>query len=305
MKINSLKFNNSTIHKMYHGNELVNKIGDAFTYMEASGDTPTPPTPVPYSGQYLTIESLNDNNTITWKASYAGGLTISASTDNGSTWTEYTSSFYGTPIATLNTGDKVLVKGTNEAYAISNSGNNRFLTNENFIVYGNIMSLISGDTFVNADTLTTAYTFANLFRDATGLTSASNLILPATTLANNCYYQMFYGCTSLLAAPSILPATTLATACYHEMFRGCRNLTTAPVLPARMLINSCYQNMFNGCTSLNYIKCLATILAANNCTYRWVNNVSASGTFVKAASMSSWATGANGIPTGWTVQNDR
>ena len=62
--------------------------------------------------------------------------------------------------------------------------------------------------------------------------------------------------------------------------------------------------MFNGCGSLNYIKCLATDISASNCTAFWVEGVAPSGTFVKAASMSSWATGANGIPNGWTIQND-
>lgn len=331
MKINSLKFNNSTIHKMYHGDELVNKIGDAFTYMEASGDTPTPPTPVPYDEQYLTIESLEDNNSISWYTSYTGiAKTISVSIDNGITWTEYLSSRGGTTIATLNTGDKVLVKGTNAQYASNSSNYNRFLSNSSFIAYGNIMSLISGDSFVNADTLTGTYTFAALFREATGLTSAENLILPATTLANGCYNGMFSGCRSLTTAPK-LPATTLADSCYRDMFNVCTSLTSAPELPATSLANSCYNSMFNGCTSLtvapelpattliltcyrymfwgcsrlNNIKCLATNISASNCTYNWVNGVAASGTFIKADGMNNWTRNYNGIPPGWTVQNDR
>ena len=35
----------------------------------------------------------------------------------------------------------------------------------------------------------------------------------------------------------------------------------------------------------------------------WVDGVASSGTFIKAASMSSWSTGINGIPTNWTVQD--
>ena len=59
--------------------------------------------------------------------------------------------------------------------------------------------------------------------------------------------------------------------------------------------------MFNGCSSLSYIRCIATDISASNCTYNWVNGVAASGTFKKASSMSSWTTGNNGIPSGWTV----
>jgi hypothetical protein len=87
------------------------------------------------------------------------------------------------------------------------------------------------------------------------------------------------------------------------MFQGCTSLTTAPSLHATTLANYCYSNMFNGCTSLNSIKCLATDISADECTEDWVYGVSASGTFTKAESMSSWTTGINGIPSGWTVQD--
>jgi hypothetical protein len=87
------------------------------------------------------------------------------------------------------------------------------------------------------------------------------------------------------------------------MFDGCSSLTTAPELPATTLAEDCYNYMFTGCTSLNYIKCLATDISAGGCTYNWVRDVASSGTFVKNASMSSWTTGNNGIPTNWTVQD--
>jgi hypothetical protein len=63
--------------------------------------------------------------------------------------------------------------------------------------------------------------------------------------------------------------------------------------------------MFYNCTNLNYIKCLATDISASNCTSNWVNGVAASGTFVKDPNIttSTWETGANGIPSGWTVQD--
>ena len=43
------------------------------------------------------------------------------------------------------------------------------------------------------------------------------------SLADYCYAYMFYGCTSLTAAPS-LPATTLADNCYNSMFYGCTKI---------------------------------------------------------------------------------
>ena len=294
-----MKLGNEDV-KLYLGDSEVEKI-----YLGTEQVYGGEPTPVPYDEQYLTIESLENNNTIYLRASNTAiTKTISASTDNGSTWTEYTStnSGNGTAIATLNAGDTIIFKGENAVYATSTYYNFLKPTGQ-FNVYGNIMSLVSGDSFENADTLTGQYTFRNLFSGCTGLTSAENLILPTTTLTKSCYFGMFQGCTSLTTAPE-LPATTLAIDCYNSMFHNCTSLTTAPALSATTLANYCYANMLKYCSSLNYIKCLATNISANNCTKDWVNGVASTGTFVKAASMSDWTTGVNGIPTGWTKQND-
>ena len=134
----------------------------------------------------------------------------------------------------------------------------------------------------------------------TPLTSAPQL--PATTLAASCYNSMFSYCTNLTSAPE-LPATIVAYSCYETMFYRCTSLTSAPELPAPTLDLSCYYNMFEYCSSLNYVKCLATDISATNCTRQWLNSVAANGTFIKDSAMSSWTTGVDGIPSGWTVQN--
>lgn len=245
---------------------------------------------VPYSAQYVTIESLEDNNKICFCAdNSAYTRTISASTDGGNTWTEYTSltGGSGTVIATLNTGGKVLFKGLNSAYGgryeePTNNVNvirrvyygNDIYASKRCNIQGNIMSLIYGDNFTGQTTLTASYTFQQMFSGR--FVDASNLILPATTLTDYCYNEMFASCTYLKAAPE-LPATTL--------------------------VNSCYSSMFSSCYNLNYIKCLATDISATECTKEWVRSVAPSGTFVKASSMSGWTTGTNGIPNNWTVQN--
>ena len=157
----------------------------------------------------------------------------------------------------------------------------------------------NGRYYLPATTLANSC-YLNMFYKCTSLTTAPEL--PATTLANYCYQSMFQGCISLTTAPT-LPATTLANYCYQSMFQGCTSLTTAPALPANRLADYCYYNMFKGCTSLNYIKCLATSISASDCTSNWVSGVASTGTFVKNPSMTSWPTDENGIPTGWTVQN--
>ena len=189
---------------------------------------------------------------------------------------------------------------------------NTLISAENLILPATTLTTSCYDNmFYNCTSLTTppsilpATTLANncyfdMFMSCYSLTTAP--ALPATTLANNCYHFMFLGCTSLTTAPE-LPATTLADYCYKGMFYNCTSLTTAPELPATTLASNCYESMFQGCTRLNHIKCLATNISANNCVNYWVQGVSSTGTFIKAASMSSWTTGISGIPNGWTVQD--
>ena len=216
-----------------------------------------------YDKEYMTFEVVNDG-TITWKANSTNNTkTISYSTDNGSTWTSVTSSKSGVSLGTFTAGQKVLIKGTNTAYGTSNYYN-YFSGTAKVNVYGNIMSLIYGDNFTNQTTLPASYTFKYLFNGYSNLLSAEYLVLPATTLTNYCYDNMFRGCTSLVTAPE-LPATTLANYCYDSMFYKCTSLTTAPELPATTLANSCYYYMFYGCSSLVTAPELPATTLANNC----------------------------------------
>ena len=165
------------------------------------------------------------------------------------------------------------------------------------------MSLIYGDDFLGKNYFpeNSDRNFTGMFKNSK-IVDSTGLVLPLTTLTDYCYYEMFYGCTSLATAPE-LPATTLTDYCYNSMFYGCTSLTTAPALPATTLKNFCYSSMFYGCTKLNYIKCLATDISANRCTYNWVYGVASTGTFVKNPNMTSWTTGVNDIRSGWTVQD--
>jgi hypothetical protein len=87
------------------------------------------------------------------------------------------------------------------------------------------------------------------------------------------------------------------------MFNSCTSLETAPTLPAATLTQFAYYRMFYNCSSINRVTCLATNISASNCTSSWLGNVSPNGTFTKATSMTSWGSGTNGIPYGWTVQD--
>ena len=253
-------FDLSTISGLYVGSTEYTSIYKGSTLIW----TKSGPTPIDYSREYLTIESLEDNNDIAFKANDSSLLrTIQVSTDK-TNWTSYTSSTSGTTLTTLNTGDKLYVRGSNDYYATSSTIYNYFTSSRTFNVSGNIMSLIYGDNFVNQTTLSEIYTFCYLFRNCTLLVDISNLILPATTLTNYCYYCMFYGCTSLTTTPE-LPATTLTIRCYSYMFRDCTSLTTVPELPATTLADYCYYCMFRSCKSLTAAPELQATTLANNC----------------------------------------
>ena len=249
---------------------------------------------------------------------------IQYSKNNGA-WTAYT---YGDNISVVS-GDKIRWKGTKKdgnAYRYYSS----FVATANYIAYGNPLSLLNNDDFVNEPDAIYNYAYYRLFENNSTLKEVSDLVLPAATLNEYCYAYMFYGCTGLTSVPSnLLPATTLATACYAYMFYGCTSLATAPNLPARTLVKYCYEYMFSDCTSLttapelqattltvacyrgmfynctnlNYIKCIANDILAYLSTYEWTHGVASTGTFVKNATMTKWTTGKNGIPSGWTVQN--
>lgn len=218
------------------------------------------------SGENLTIVSNEDNNVIRYKNAYNGRRrTIYYSTDNGSTWNSYTSttnsSYYS--ICTLNRGEKVLIQGNLANTSSSNDDYSFFESTKSVDIYGNIMSLLSRDSFTELYTVSD-YAFRLLF-SGLKIRSAEYLVLPATTLGEHCYENMFYNCTSLTTAPSILPATTLAESCYAGMFLDCSGLTTPPSLPATTLAEDCYGGMFNGCRNLTTAPSLPATTLASSC----------------------------------------
>ena len=130
-------------------------------------------------------------------------------------------------------------------------------------------SLFNGCSVLTSAPDLPATTLANecyygMFVDCTSLASAPEL--KATTLAPKCYNRMFFNCTSLTSAPE-LKATTLATECCYYMFYGCTSLASAPKLHATKLANSCYRQMFYGCTSLASAPDLPATELANYCYY--------------------------------------
>ena len=255
-----------------------------------------------YSSEPFTITSTGSTSVSIKRYGSSANITLEYRKGTGS-WTEYT----------INNTDKSVVNLSNGEYIQfrAGAGGNKSFSNSISTYYyyinvsgegtvnlsGNIMSLL--DRSLRKASVPN-YAFCRFCYNSNKIVDASNLKLPATTLAESCYDQMFSDCTSLTTAPE-LPATTLAESCYYSMFSGCTSLTTAPELPATTLATECYSSMFSGCTSLNYIKMLATDISASNCLVNWVRDVSAKGTFVKSSSATWNKTGSSGVPSGWTV----
>ena len=191
------------------------------------------------SKNYFKIEALEDGLT--------SKLTINTCEyciDDGS-WIKLPPSENTIPI---NKGQILSFRGNLQSSISSRVGT--FTISKKCNLKGNIMSLLHKDDFEEqTDLVGKSYAFSELFYNCTNIVDASELILPATTLADGCYSEMFDGCTSLVTAPA-LPAITLDDDCYSDMFRGCTSLTQAPELPATTLADGCYSEMFYGCTSL-------------------------------------------------------
>lgn len=173
-------------------------------------------------------------------------------------------------------GQKVRFSSKNASMTNNTAKFVQFATTDTCFVYGNVMSLISEDgNFATATELTTNATFAGLFKDAINLLNNANcdLVLPATTITKQCYYDMFNGCVALTKAPA-LPAEEMKETCYYQMFYNCQKLEAAPALPAKTLAKSCYNAMFKNCKSIVAAPTLSAENLAENCYYDMFNGCS-------------------------------
>ena len=166
---------------------------------------------IDYYSEYFTIEALEDGliaklskNASEYRIDDGSWNTLSANTNTPS----------------VNKGQTLSFKGSLTPNSSNSNGIGTFTISKKCNVKGNIMSLLYGDNFEGQTDLSGKnYTFYKLFYNCKTIVDVSELILPATTLANNCYSNMFSGCTNLITAPE-LPATTLASQCYNYMFSG-------------------------------------------------------------------------------------
>ena len=247
----------------------------------------------------LTLRATQDGSTVKLTKYGSPSGTFQTSSDGGNTWTDYT---IDTAI-TLNTGDEVSFRAKADRSAQSDSNYFYFRMEGKIEAWHNVMSMIRTSDFATYKSVVD-YAFSRLFMSCSSLTKAP--ALPATTLADSCYWDMFSSCLSLTKAPE-LPATALAVDCYYGMFRSCGSLVKAPELSATTLSTHCYTNMFDGCRSLNEVRCKipssysSSDISSNYARY-WLYGVSSTGTFYTNAD-ANWPSGLSGIPEGWTRVN--
>ena len=146
-------------------------------------------------------------------------------------------------------------------------------------IYGNVMSLLKGkDNFANADAIE----------------------------SNNAFYGLFAGAEKLVNSTErklVLPATTLKEGCYENMFSGCKGIEKAPELPAPALVKDCYKEMFAGCAKLNHVACLATDISAEGSTKDWLAKAGTEATSAPVLeTLVPMPPGSDGLPETWTAK---
>lgn len=212
----------------------------------------------------LTFEAAEEGETI---VKFTAGNNINFEdkvqySKNNGAWTTYNSA----DAITLSKGETVSFRGSLPAYSRVNTdyqGSN-FYCDKDCYLYGNIMSLINPTDYANANfsdqtsDVKNKYAFSQLFKGNTHIKNyptESNkykrIVLPATTLTDACYYEMFSGCTGLTKMPTLV-ARKMELSCYEKMFQGCTSLRKTSMYDATNgLAQRCFMEMFSGCTSLD------------------------------------------------------
>jgi hypothetical protein len=221
------------------------------------------------------VEPSYPPNVVVFKSSSPGtikprytrsGITLQYSIDRGLTWNNISSG--GTTASSDEIWFRGRAKWTKSLYTSYDTSNAWvFSAGTPLHVYGDLRYLLCdnlGDSTItfNID----SYCFSNMFDGCSNLATAPEL--PATTLADYCYFYMFRGCKYALTTAPELPATTLAKSCYSYMFAGCERLTTAPSLPATTLADYCYDSMFQECKRLTTAPSLPATTLAERCYYQ-------------------------------------
>lgn len=157
-------------------------------------------------------------------------VSIDYSTDNCRTWTTV-----GNAVGTvrLNKGDVAFFKAS-DGYDMCRTGgvdNVKFLINSGRVYARGDVTSMASSRFADEEFVDEGRAYRYMFARCTALLSAPEL--PSRRLAARQYENMFFGCSSMVEAPSELPAETLNDRCYACMFQNCSSLKKPPRIMAR------------------------------------------------------------------------
>ena len=217
--------------------------------------------------------------------------------DDKQTWNDFTFSSeignsYSSTVYIGNgyTSDHVYIRGNNNGNYFASGEYFVFNTTENSSINnavklsGNLFSIFRKENYwdildFNGICSYSQYGCYSLFRNTDGSGKYLNNVIDAGDL--------------------IIPSLKLTQWMCSNMFRA-TSITRAPYLPAIVLVNSCYDRMFYDCANLQEISVGFTKWEG---TTSWVQGVGSTGTFRCPSVLDTTQTGANYIPSGWTVEN--
>ena len=201
--------------------------------------------------KWFYFEALEDGSTVSMtEYGSAPEVSISYSTDNGLTWSPFSTD--GSTTITINTGEKVYFRGVNSNTSLSKDTSNyrKFNGFGKLSCGGRISSLLTDSDKPDKNLgIDRDYCFYSLFNGMNVLEDARSLILPSGTGAKSVFRSMFYSCAGLKYAPLKLDIYNSDQGCI-SMFENCSRLIQAPELLADVIGPFCYEWMFRSCTSL-------------------------------------------------------
>lgn len=280
--------------------------------------------------EYFTIEAIENGTNVYFKRHVDSDgdpvtLSVEISTD-GETWTQKSSGANpGTLLTTLNAEQKVYIRGNNATYGSKDDDDDpngsSIYGDKDFYAYGNMMSLVDGENALKGIYSTTLgyYTFACFF-EGTNVCShpTKNLILPAKSLNDFSYAEMFFNCSKLVKAPDIF-ATRFARYCMKLMFYGCASLEVPPKIlyidtdssfyncaklkrSPILLCSDIYGFSFDNCPNVCEIICLGTTIS-EYASHNWGRGrcPAETGVIYKLPDVEAW--NEITLPDGWVLKD--
>ena len=169
--------------------------------------------------EYLKLEGTDS---FTLDVFYTWDGTLEFSNDGGTTWTD--ASLYADNSIASGTNNTLVFRGTNNTCFWDDVDSHRpfFLnmSSGDLTVSGNIETIMDYQTVIAGNHPAMGnYCFNKFFSSWTRLRDIQDLKMPYNMASYGCA-EMFASCSNLYSLPRILPATTLANYCYYEMFYG-------------------------------------------------------------------------------------